>query len=159
MADRYVETIEAKGWCLYDVSDEIKQRESWELREQRRSPTLEIESDKMYMFVPQAQEHQTLREAYAVTMGIGPCLRIRDPDLPEYKSLLLRFSPRFAFFSRIAMNGAEVILFTPETPELPYSDLVVLESSTAESTFVRDFDVITPAKFQAELVAARQSPN
>lgn len=66
----YIETIESKGWCLYDASAEF-QLETWEEREARRGPVSTPEEGGMYLFVPQPGAGQTLREAYSITMGVG----------------------------------------------------------------------------------------
>jgi hypothetical protein len=72
-------------------------------------------------------------------------------DSAEYKLLALKFSPRLAVFTRFVIDNAEIGLFTPQTPALPESDLVVLRAETAQEVFVRDFDVISPEDFRRAL--------
>jgi hypothetical protein len=145
----YVSAVEAKGWCLYDVSGDL-QDETWEQRA-RREAAREVQAGSMYLFVPQSQDGQTLREAYAVTKGVGPCLRINNPSSSEYRGLALCMSPRMAFFSRLVVEKAGVMLFTPKIEGVDNTDMVILEGTTAEATFARDFDVISPEQFRREL--------
>lgn len=146
----YVRSVESKGWSLYDIAGDYQANETWEERGERQ-PASTVEEGGMYLFVPQPKNGQTLREAYAVTEGLGPCLRIKDHDSSEYSLLALRFTPKLAVFTRFAITNADVMLFTPPTPRLPKSDLVVLDSLTAEETFIRDFDVISPEDFKKEV--------
>ena len=145
----YVDTVEQHGWQLYDISTLELQAQSWEELE-AHGPIDHVEVGGMYVFAPQAQRGQTLREAYAVTNGIGPCLAIHDPKLPDYKVLRLKFSPRYAFFTRIALDAAGVTLFTPRIKGQAY-DFVTLDPTTAPATFERDFRVMSPNDFQKEL--------
>lgn len=147
----YISAIEAKGWCLYDAGTTELQTESWEEREAKRRPVEAVEEGGMYLFVPQPAEGQSLRDAYAVTKGLGPCLRIPDIESPDYKMLMLKFSPRLAVFTRFALHNAEVGLFTPPSAQLPESDMVVLRAEVAQEVFERDFDVISPEEFRREL--------
>ena len=151
MSTSYIRTIEDRGWCLYDAGTTELQVESWEDRERLRKPVETVDEGGMYIFVPQPEPSQTLRDAYAVTKGVGPCLRIQDVDSPEYKMLALGFSPNLAVFTRFVLENSEVILLTPKTPELPESDLVVLAAPTAEDTFTRDFDIISPEEFRNKI--------
>ncbi|HSW37782.1 MAG TPA: hypothetical protein VLG37_05465 [Candidatus Saccharimonadales bacterium] len=145
----YVETVEAKGWSLYDVTKSVP-TETWEERQQH-GPVEAVEEGGMYLFSPQVQPGQTLRDAYSITEGLGPCLKIRDANSSEYSGLALAFSTRLAIFTRLLLGKSGVVLFTPKTPHLPISDAVILSAATAEATFARDFYIISPEDFEQEV--------
>ena len=147
----YISTIESKGWSLYDANTDVLQLETWEQRE-ARGPVRAVEQDNMYMFAPQPQPGQTLREAYSVTKGVGPCLHIQDPRSPEYRDFMLTFSTRIAVFTRfVLVSGIGVYLTSPIPPGMMAMDKLVLAPDTAQATFERDFYIITPQELRAEV--------
>lgn len=154
----YVSKIESMGWSLYDVSTHELHMESWE-RRNARLPVSEVIKSHTYLFAPQKAEGESLIEVYAKTGGLGPCLRISDVQSPEYTTLALRFSPRFAVFTRFTIHNSEVILHSPRTIENPESDMVVLSTETALTTFERDFDIIEREEFEEEVISVRQYLN
>jgi hypothetical protein len=76
-----------------------------------------------------------------------PSLRIRDPASDDYPGLFLRFSPRFAIFSRLALGAAHVRLYTPDIPNVQSIDQVLLDIHTGPAVFARDFDIMPMDEF------------
>ncbi|HSX32358.1 MAG TPA: hypothetical protein VLF43_03785 [Candidatus Saccharimonadales bacterium] len=148
----YIGPVEAKGWHLYEVEvDRPLFASDWD-RLQQIGPAHQVEEGGVYVFAPEPHHGQRLGEAYtALDGGIGPSLNIRDAQSEDYPGLALRFSLQFAIFSRLAMGAARVRLYSPHIPGVPQLDIVELDRKTGPAVFARDFDIISPAEFQARL--------
>jgi hypothetical protein len=142
----FISTVEAHGWSLYD-SHELEHPDAWDKREPHQ-PASAIKDGRAYIFVPQPTPGQSLGVAYTAFEEARPCLRVKDPDSPEYESLRIGKALGFAIFTRFAMQRSVVTLYTPPTSRLLQTDLVVLNPDTALAVFERDFDIAGQQKLR-----------
>jgi len=149
----YVEAVQAKGWNLYDITDEVRM-DDWQRRE-AAGPATSVEVDHGYVLLPQPKPGQGLESAYDEVQGIGPCLR--DPD-PNVCDMELWYSPKLALFSRMVVYSAGVVLHTPN-PHLRKTDKVILPGARAEEIFVEKFDIVTLEQIGQAIQEHRASAN
>ncbi|MFA5992758.1 MAG: hypothetical protein WC796_03565 [Candidatus Pacearchaeota archaeon] len=151
--------IECNGWTLYDTTSFIATGIRPEFEDlERQGPAQTYVFGGNYFFTPIPQNGQSLREAYAVTKGLGPCLLIEDPDHPRWRSLDVKPKQKgnyflgrapdtgtFAIFSRLSFDiiGKEdcVIAWTPESA-YPNPDHVFIRADMALDTFIKYFRVL-----------------
>ncbi|HSX30040.1 MAG TPA: hypothetical protein VLE73_05780 [Candidatus Saccharimonadales bacterium] len=141
----YVDPVEAHNWQLYDVTGRSGPitAQRWDML-QRQGPAEQVVDGSSYVFAPRRPKGQRLGTAYnRASKIITPCLRIRDSESDDYSALRLRFSKQYAAFSRLAMHGPRIRLYTPEALGLPLLDVVELDAKTGPAVFARDFDIIT----------------
>jgi hypothetical protein len=146
----YVEAVEAKGWSLYDITEETRM-DDWERRE-AIGPAETVKNNHGYVLLPQPEPGQGLWKAYEAVQGVGPCLR--NPN-PEEGVMELWYTPKLALFSRMVLARTGVMLHTPNL-NLRKSDKVILPARRAEEIFVRDFDIVSMDEIAKAVQAHRQ---
>ena len=83
------EIVESKGWSLYRLPEVLKEgARIWDFLE-LQGPAKEFGYEEMYIFAPKRKPGETLREAYSVTQGLGPSLRVDNPDDEKWEFLYI----------------------------------------------------------------------
>ena len=145
------------GLDLYDVSSTAEgQPLSWD-KINDLSPASELLVGNMYLFIPRPEEGQNLRDAYAVTQGLGPSFQVDEPDDPRWVSLIIHhYEPcHLAVFTRLLFDTTVVVALMPETPDFPDPDLVAVSCETVVDTFEQFFKVVTAEEYGAAVRAAQ----
>jgi len=146
--------IESYDWTLYDISNPPEGRTfTWEELD-KKSPAEQYEIGHVYLFVPIPKKGQTLREAYTPTKGLGPSLRIEDPDNERWVSADVQIRSGFdnvrgyvALFSRLLFHEECACVTNPKTDYLPNPDFVAIRYDRLVDTFRKYFRVVLPEEF------------
>ena len=145
---RILKTLLQLGYDLMDISQTGNgQAISWD-ELNAASPATELIIGKLYFIVPTPSAAQTRRDAYAVTQGMGPSLRIDEPGDPKWKSLRVGSGGPHAVFSRFGFTGVDAIAFSV-TPGID-SDVVMMPIHTAADTIERHFEIVSADSYRAE---------
>ena len=136
------------GYELMDISQTARGEPiSWD-ELNKASPAKQLRVGKLYFIVPIPSGSQTRRDAYAVTCGMGPSLRIDEPGDPKWKSLRVGSGGPHAVFSRFGFTKDEAIAFSV-SPGLE-SDVVMMSVHTASATIEEHFEIISAESYRAE---------
>ena len=149
-----IDIIEGHDWLLYDVTQSGKEERAFTWEElQDQAPANQIEIGSNYLFVPQPESGQTLREAYSITKGLGPSLTIDNSEDPRWKALSV--SPNVlpwwvALFSRLFFEEGYVVASSPITIYPPEPDVVIMPYDSIVDTFKKYFRIVQPEEVGAE---------
>jgi hypothetical protein len=143
--------IEYHNWRLYDVTDAPKDRAyTWEELE-KMIPSEQFEMDHNYLFTPIPKKGETLRQAYSVTKGLGPSLLIKNIDEKRWAGISLVTNnyneKRPILFTRLGFGSDCLVLFTPKTFIIPYSDAVGIWYPEVIDTFSKYFRIVSPEEY------------
>ena len=143
------EIIEKYDWTLIDVSNPPEGR-AYNWRElDKKQPTEQFEIGHQYMFVPIPEQGHTFSDAYVNTEGLGPSLRIEDPN--DERFLSLDISPKnigvVALFSRLIFAKECGFVTCPKTYDLPNPDFVAVSYDELVDTFRKYFTITPPEAF------------
>ena len=149
-----IEIIQAHDWLLHDTTQSSEEDRAFTWEElQEQSPADQLEMGHNYLFVPKPRDSQTLRDAYAITKGLGPSLTVVDVDDPRWKALDIcpkRIPGHVAFFSRLFLEDKFVVASSPPTAYLPHPDVVIMPYETVVDTFRKHFRIVQPGEIGAK---------
>ena len=118
---RLKEIIESHRWTLFDATlPEGKNRPfSWD-ELAKRGCAEQFEIGHNYFFVPKPKKNQTLREAYAVTKGIGPAIVL--PSIEDHLDMdgegSWTVNGKLTYpFSRLLFEDEFLVAMSPEQPQ------------------------------------------
>lgn len=135
------ELIAKTGWSLYDMSEiPSGQAPSWK-KINRQKPSTEFKIGANYLFVPTPTGGQLPRDAYATTNGVGPSLRIVDPDNGRWASLEVYAPHRIAVFTRLIFDEEFLVAMSPNDGH--FRDFVAIRYDDAIDTFTDCFGIVT----------------
>ena len=150
MADvpTYSEVVLAHNWALYDITPFgdapvglPDSRSSWEVLAEI-GPVAETREGNTYVCAPNALAGESLRDAVVRQRAMGPYLHVPDYSSPDYTDFELYTSPKHAFFTRIALHAAHIVLHSPQQG-FGRTDLLVIPNNIAPGIFARNFGVMT----------------
>ncbi|RJO61862.1 hypothetical protein C4544_01575 [candidate division WS5 bacterium] len=145
--------IESYGWTLYDVTPTFQDSSFTYENMEKDGSAMEFRVSGHYMFTPIPESGQSLREAYAVTMGVGPVLYIENPNETErWLGVELYMTHTFAVFSRMMFATRGVVLSSPRINEDIIPDWVAMPYDTVVETFQRHFRIVSQVDFTAEVL-------
>lgn len=141
-----IDIIQSFGWSLYDVSNPPKGRaHTWEEMD-KMTPAQSLEIGRQYTFIQKPENDQTLRDAYSVTKGLGPSLRIDNPKDDRWlEIIMLHESP--ALFTRLFFLEEFAAVTSPETYYLSDPDFVAIKYDKLVDTFRRYFRIVKPEEY------------
>jgi hypothetical protein len=95
---------------------------------------------------PLQKGHQTLRDAYTVTKGLGPSIVIDAPNDSRWLSIYVERKSigNVAFFSRMFFHTDCTFVTSPKTHYLPDPDFIAMRYEELIDTFSRYFMIATP---------------
>lgn len=143
----FKQIIESKGWTLYDLSVVPGDSISWEELGQNYPPAEKFVIDHQYLFAPIPKHGQTLREAYDATKGLGPALRINDPDDSRWLSLQLCWIPTLAVFTHLLLLPESTYVTSPEAEGQSAVDCVEIPHEQVVEIFREHFKVVTHEEY------------
>lgn len=143
------EIVESYGWTLYDVT-ERQQDPSFTYEDmEREGPAQEFRVSHQYMFIPIPEKGQSLREAYAVTQGLGPILDIENPAEERWLGVDLYWTHTLAVFTRMMFATDGVALTSPRIEGGKNPDWVSMPYDSVVDTFRKYFRIISAVEFAA----------
>jgi hypothetical protein len=132
--------VKRTGWGLYDMTGFPNATAPWD-EINKLSATTELLCGHMYFFIPTPEHGESLRDAYAKLMGVGPAMQIVNPDNPRWESLAVSNSYRIAVFSRLVVDEEFLLLINPENSGAP-DDFVAIRLQDAVKTFIELYGII-----------------
>ena len=115
------EIVESKDWLLYDTTLPNGRNYPWSYEELNKKGKAEVfEIGHNYFFVPKPKKNQTLREAYAVTKGIGPAIVL--PSIEDHLDMdgegSWTVNGKLTYpFSRLLFEDEFLVAMSPEQPQ------------------------------------------
>jgi len=147
-----LDIVESKGWTLYNsaTSEDLETAFTWEELDSK-GPTRTFEFGNNYIFTPIKTNGQTLRQAYAVTMGVGPSFIV--PSIEAHlnmngKTFLALDKSLFYYFSRMFFVSEEIDYVLLTSPLNHPHPILMIPAQHALEKFRDLFRVITPADLQ-----------
>jgi hypothetical protein len=144
------EIIERFEWTLYDVTRPKGIAFKWEGLE-GESPADQYDLDHHYLFVPVPKKGQTPKDAYSVTMGLGPSLLVEDHEDERWDGLRIdKATYELGIpiaFTRLWFHKECLVAFTPQTDFYPDPDDIGIKYERVIDTFEKYFRIITPEEF------------
>ncbi len=132
--------VKRTGWGLYDMTHFPNATAPWD-EINKLSPATELLCSHIYFFIPTPVQGESLRDAYARRLGVGPSMQIDDPNNPRWASLTVANPHRLAVFSRLVVDEGYLLLMNPENSGAP-DDFVAILLKDAVDTFMRHYGII-----------------
>lgn len=139
--------VKRTGWGLYDMTAFPNATAPWE-EINKLSPATELLCSHVYLFIPTPVHSESLRDAYARRLGVGPSMRVDNPLNPRWESLTVNNPYRLAVFSRLIVDEEFLMLISPENSGGP-DDFIAIRIVDAVDTFIRYYGIIeTVAEYE-----------
>lgn len=146
--------IEGHGWTLYDggcvnpLTEPKNKSYSWEEME-KMGPADVYEVWHYYVFMPILKDGQSLLDAQKITMGLGPSLRIDNPEDSRwlYTSSVDKNN---ALFTKLCFSEGCIFATSPKTIYNPRPDTVAIDYDFLIDTFEKYFKIMTPEELGFE---------
>jgi len=159
---RLLEIVESHDWLLFD-STQPEGREdplTWAEFEANGS-VKEFEIGRNYIFAPRPKQQQSLRDAYAVTMGLGPCIRLNSLDehidMDGIRGVFINNRLTY-FFTRLIFDVYEgrsaVIATSAPTRITPNPPSLIIPSEHVIDKFTKHFEIISPEEYNRWIAVA-----
>jgi phenylpropionate dioxygenase-like ring-hydroxylating dioxygenase large terminal subunit len=153
------EVIEKQGWTLFLATQPKGRRKpfTWEEFE-TNGPAPSYSTGNNYIFAPIPARGQTLRQAYAVTKGLGPSLVVHNPNEDRWITLYIHpwehdeggvraKKGRPIHISRLLFFDEGVAASSPKTRYNPDPDMIGIAYPYLIDTFERYFRIVTPQEY------------
>lgn len=145
--------VKGHDWLLYDVTLPEDRETAWTWEEiQRMKPTKAFEMGHQYMFVPKPQNGQTLRDAYAVTKGLGPAIVVSsiDDHVDMDGEGPITLNDKLVYiFTRMLFEDM-LLLTSPRNIVMPRPPKLVIPYRSVVPKFEKYFKIVTPEEMNVD---------
>jgi len=150
---KLIEIIEGHNWNLFNTTQPERSRKPFRWDElEKKGSAKEFQFGNNYIFAPNPSEGQSLRDAYSVTKGLGPSLRVEDINDDKWSGVYIVNSTNFhagrpVLFTRLDFNADFLVAFSPQTRDVPESDILGIDYSHVINTFEIFFRIVSPNEY------------